>query len=103
ILPLAAAAQTSLTRFFSPVYYAPAEMEPGQTNKLKAIIFGESAVLLPTGLFLVKNPRIEHFSSLAQTNLVAVSPECFFDSRRNTINSTNVLVATVGTNQMRVE
>jgi lipopolysaccharide export system protein LptA len=101
--PVMAVGQTTSSGFRAFVFYTDAELEPGQTNRLKTIISGDSMQMLTNGLFDVKNPRIEHFGPKRETNLIAVSPQCFFDGKRNTIQSTNVLKAHSATNEMRIE
>ncbi len=91
----------SITGFKMPMFFNSSELPKGQTNRIKTLITGKSAQMLPTGLSLVQHPRIDHFTLDGTTNLVAISPECFVDVNRRTMMSTNVISVVAGTNQMR--
>lgn len=104
MLACSAAAQ-NITGFMWPVFFERAEMEKGQTNRLKTLVTGKSAEPQTNGWMLVSDPRIVHFLPSGATNVVATSVACFLnpDPRSRTISSTNALTIVAGTNQMRVE
>ena len=96
-------AQDAIKGIKSFVFFNPSELLKGQTNHVKTLFTGRTAQTLPNGLDLVQQPRIDHFGPEGNTNLIAISPECLLDTRRQTIQSTNVLTLSSGTNQMRIQ
>jgi lipopolysaccharide transport protein LptA len=89
--------------FVFPEYYEPQELEQGQTNRFKGKITGQSARILQPGIYLLETPQIDRYARDGKTNLIARSPECVFDEKRQRISSTNRLVLEANSGQLFIE
>jgi len=89
--------------FIFPEYYEAHELEKGQTNRLKGKLTGKSARMLQPGIYLLEMPEISRYARDAKTNLVARSPECLFDEKRQLISSANRLALEASSGQLFIE
>ena len=72
------------------VYYEDNANAAVRTNRLKTLIAGREAEVLPNSTYLVKEIRIESYALDGSTNLVARTPQCYL-YRNETALSTNRL------------
>src|SRR4051812_22022465 len=71
--------------FMWPMFFKRSEMQPGQTNFVKALVTGRSATNLPDGNSFVVSPHIDFMFPQGGTNVVAVSPACFLDQKQQVV------------------
>jgi lipopolysaccharide export system protein LptA len=71
-----------------PTYYQAHELEKGQTNRLKMLITSKTAELQPNSIYRIAGMHLEHYDGFGRTNLVASSPECFYNHEKKTVSST---------------
>ncbi len=76
-----------IKNFVLAEHYEAPGARPGQTNLLKALVIGKTAVPYGHDLYLVREMRMEQFLQDGRTNLVARSPECIVDLNRKEISS----------------
>src|SRR5687768_7545469 len=70
-----------------PIYYQPHELAKGQTNRLKLLITSKTAELLPNSTYRLGGMYLQHQDGFGRTNLVASSPECFYNHAQKTVSS----------------
>ena len=74
-----------------PIYYQPHELGKGQTNRLKLLITSKTAELQPNSISRMVGMHLEHYDGFGRTNLVASSPECFYNHAQRTLSSADSL------------
>jgi len=70
-----------------PIYYQAHELTKGQTNRLKLLITSKTAELLPNSTYRLGGMYLQHQDGFGRTNLIARSPECFYNYAQKTISS----------------
>lgn len=70
-----------------PIYYQPHELGKGQTNRLKLLITSKTAERQPNSIYRMVGMHLEHYDGFGRTNLVASSPECFYNHAQKTVSS----------------
>ena len=70
-----------------PIYYQAHELTRGQTNRLKLLITSKTAELLPNYTYRLGGMYLQHQDGFGRTNLIARSPECFYNYAQKTISS----------------
>jgi len=70
-----------------PIYYQAHELTKGQTNRLKLLITSKTAELLPNSIYRLGGMYLQHQDGFGRTNLIASSPECFYNHAQKTISS----------------
>src|SRR6186997_1416106 len=74
-----------------PIYYQAHELTRGQTNRLKLLITSKTAELLPNSTYRLGGMYLQHQDGFGRTNLIARSPECFYNHAQKTISSSSNL------------
>jgi lipopolysaccharide export system protein LptA len=70
-----------------PIYYQAHELTKGQSNRLKLLITSKTAELLPNSIYRLGGMYLQHQDGFGRTNLIARSPECFYNHERKTVSS----------------
>ena len=70
-----------------PIYYQAHELTRGQTNRLKLLITSKTWELLPNSTYRLGGMYLQHQDGFGRTNLIASSPECFYNHAQKTISS----------------
>ena len=70
-----------------PIYYQAHELTKGQTNRLKLLITSKTAELLPNLIYRLGGMYLQHQDGFGRTNLIASSPECFYNHAQKTVSS----------------
>ena len=74
-----------------PEYFELPLIGGSQTNRLRGMFFGKEWQHLSNKVFRVTTMRIENYEMTGETNLIAVAPECLFDSEARVAWSTGRL------------
>jgi len=79
------------TKNFRWTEYYDRPMSPGNpTNALKVLIRGAEGQYLTNDQWRITTARVEHYPMAGQsTNLIAITPLCFFDPNEHTLSSTD--------------
>ena len=89
----------SRTRDFASVeYYAP----PNQ-QQMKSRLSGAEAQPLPGGLLVIRQFKLETFTTNGSPQAVVEAPECIYDTLHNTANSAGHLQLRSGDGKIRTE
>jgi len=73
-------------------YYESTPGMKAQTNQVKTFLSGAEGQLLTNGLVRITQSRLENYPPRGQaTNLVAMSPESYYDHETRLVNSTSAL------------
>lgn len=93
------------TNFAYFEYYESAARGPGvRTNQLKSQLTGAEGQYLSNDVVRVTQARLEHYSQdRRETNLVALTPLCFFDRRQGQLSSPAALQLTANQGQLRLQ
>jgi hypothetical protein len=81
------AAKAELTEFRAPLENYPSPNEA----QAKTLLEGAKAEPQPGGWFLLTDVKLKTFSTNGTLELLAESPQCFFDSVRRTVSSAGPL------------
>ena len=65
--------------FKVPEFYDTPLRGKGQTNRLKAMLFGDVGQFVTNDIWRITQMRLEHYPPEGDTNLIARAPECLFD------------------------
>jgi hypothetical protein len=85
----------SATDFTHTEYY------PNQ-QQIKSILSGAEALLRPGGRFIIKQFKLQTFDSDGKTNKVVTAPECLYDEKNGTANSSGPVQLQNGDGKYRV-
>ena len=83
-----------------PDFYETPGAGRSHTNRLRGMLMGAEGQSLSNDLFVVRltQMRLEHYDLLGKTNLVALAPECLFDTQNRVAWSTTSRLDIVGMN-----
>jgi hypothetical protein len=83
-----------------PDFYETPTSGKGHTNRLRGMLMGAEGQSMSNDLFVVRltQMRLEHYDLLSKTNLVALAPECFFDTQGRVAWSATSRLDIVGMN-----
>ncbi len=70
-----------------PIYYQAHELTKDQTNRLKVLITSKTMERLPNSTYRLGGMYLQHQDGFGRTNLIARSPECFYNHSQKTISS----------------
>lgn len=105
---LAARAQLSRNARLGPFrfieYYPPDPLLKAQTNAVRNLLRGTNGTLVGPDVFRIRQMRLENYPQTGKgTNLIAQSPEAYFDKEKNLLNSTNRIDLVASDGQIHVK